>query len=626
MMSRSLPLSVIARCEGTGATRIRMQANDAPATTSALCALREQAVHAAQSSWQRQEELGEAKARSASGGTSWADGSWLDPRLEKELASSMDRIRHTEKAFTWLKASPEPAWVTLWESSEASIVLHMIPAKRTMALPWLRPTGTKVLCKLLFGKMEVVQLLGDPHGRRPMREALRLQATSDKVLSYMGGPPRIYGSNLMNEGEMTAVLEVALHSKGFMERSTGGFLGSATGFEDVGAPVEIALPDTFMQALLTSPEHPARPLPASMVSDGAMVQASQDQEKDESAFDLEGDDADDIDRLNLSMLQASVGGEQKALEALLRRAILTRKMPKMAAELGVKHIRGVLLFGPPGCGKTLIARTLASVLRARPPKVISAPELLDRWVGEAERRVRALFYDAEREWQERGDKSALHVVIIDEIDAVTRQRGSIQDATGVRDSVVAQLLSMMDGVKELDNVLLIGLTNRRSLMDEALLRPGRFEVQLEVKLPDPQGRADIMAIHLRGLQEQGRLRDGCHEWACMAARSREREGWSGAEIAGVVRAAAGRAVQRALDAREVDKGRQAADVEGRSGQGDSRSSCDEDRGSRPLGLDVRVTKADVSAAFEEIDSGRPPSVRKTSEFRRRVGSLFSESF
>jgi hypothetical protein len=378
-----------------GAGPLQMQA--AGFSTSALSALREQAVHAARSSWQRQEELGEAKARSASGGTSWADGSWLDPRLEKELAATLDQIRHNEQAFSWLRASPVPAWIELLESPEASIVLHLIPAKRTMALPWLRPTGTKVLCRTLFGKMEVVQLLGDPHGRRPMREAVRLQATPDKVLAYMGGPPRIYGSNLMNEGEMTAVLEVALHSKGFMERSVGGFLQSATGFEDIGAPTAITLPETFAPALLASPEYPALPLPRGLAAPDADPTTARGEDQDrELVFDLERADAQDIDSLNLSLLQASVGGEQPALQALLRRAILSRRMPKMAAELGVSHVRGLLLYGPPGCGKTLIARTLASVLRARPPKVISAPELLDRWVGEAERRVRALFYDAEQ--------------------------------------------------------------------------------------------------------------------------------------------------------------------------------------------------------------------------------------
>ena len=129
------------------------------------------------------------------------------------------------------------------------------------------------------------------------------------------------------------------------------------------------------------------------------------------------------------------------------------------------------------CGKTLIAREIARVLRSRPPKIVSGPEILDKWVGEAERNVRALFYEAEREWDERGHKSGLHVIIFDEMDALTRTRGSLNgDSSGVRDSVVNQLLAKLDGVKEMDNMLVIGLTNRRDLIDPALLRPGRLEV------------------------------------------------------------------------------------------------------------------------------------------------------
>ena len=129
------------------------------------------------------------------------------------------------------------------------------------------------------------------------------------------------------------------------------------------------------------------------------------------------------------------------------------------------------------CGKTLIAREIARVLRSRPPKIVSGPEILDKWVGEAERNVRALFYEAEREWDERGARSGLHVIIFDEMDALTRTRGSLTgDSSGVRDSVVNQLLAKLDGVKEMDNMLVIGLTNRRDLIDPALLRPGRLEV------------------------------------------------------------------------------------------------------------------------------------------------------
>ena len=108
------------------------------------------------------------------------------------------------------------------------------------------------------------------------------------------------------------------------------------------------------------------------------------------------------------------------------------------------------------------------------------------------------------EQAEAGDASALHVIVFDEIDAFTRERGSLTgDTSGIRDSVVNQLLAKMDGVEQLDNILVIGLTNRAELIDSALLRPGRLEVQLQVTLPDLLGRRDILRIHTRAMRENG---------------------------------------------------------------------------------------------------------------------------
>jgi vesicle-fusing ATPase len=105
-------------------------------------------------------------------------------------------------------------------------------------------------------------------------------------------------------------------------------------------------------------------------------------------------------------------------------------------------VRGVLLSGPPGCGKTLLARELSRSLGAREPQIVNGPEILDKFVGEAEKRVRELFAPAEAEWAAAGDASMLHVIILDEMDAIARKRGSSGgDTSGVRDSVVNQLLA-----------------------------------------------------------------------------------------------------------------------------------------------------------------------------------------
>jgi SpoVK/Ycf46/Vps4 family AAA+-type ATPase len=174
--------------------------------------------------------------------------------------------------------------------------------------------------------------------------------------------------------------------------------------------------------------------------------------------------------------------------------------------------------------------------------------LMSVFLGEAERNIRQLFQDADEEWKLKGPKSELHVIIFDEIDAIAKPRGVlIGDGSGVRDSVVNQLLSKIDGVSESNNVLVIGLTNRKDLIDEALLRPGRFEVHLEIKYPDLNGREEILAILFRGLVKSGNINVNVAlswiQW--LADRT---QGWSGAELSGLLRSATSYAIERFVKA------------------------------------------------------------------------------
>ena len=240
-----------------------------------------------------------------------------------------------------------------------------------------------------------------------------------------------------------------------------------------------------------------------------------------------------------SHFESRVGGLQSSIDAIVRRVLDGRsiyaqsihdeesdsdamKKARLEAEelalLGIQPVRGLLLYGKPGTGKTLIVREIARALGARPPKIIAASELLDRWVGGSERLVRELFQEAEEELKlcqlaadsDEKDmahlKSSLHVIVIDEIDAVFQTRTDSSDSGAItRNSVVNQLLAKLDGVRALPNVLLIAMTNRRELLDPAILRPGRLEVQIEIAMPDKEGRREILQIHFGALRKSNRL-------------------------------------------------------------------------------------------------------------------------
>jgi len=247
----------------------------------------------------------------------------------------------------------------------------------------------------------------------------------------------------------------------------------------------------------------------------------------------------------VSFAKLGIGGLDAQFEQIFRRAFASRVFPPaVIARLGIHHVRGVLLHGPPGTGKTLIARQIGKMLNGRDPKIVNGPEVLNKYVGASEENVRALFKDAEEEQAARGDESELHVIIFDEIDAICKQRGSGGPGggagAGVHDTVVNQLLTKIDGVDALDNILLIGMTNRRDMLDDALLRPGRLEVQVEVGLPDEAGRAQIFAIHTARMSEHAFLGADV-DLAGLAARTKN---FSGAEIEGLVKSAASFALNR----------------------------------------------------------------------------------
>lgn len=165
--------------------------------------------------------------------------------------------------------------------------------------------------------------------------------------------------------------------------------------------------------------------------------------------------------------------------------------------------------------------------------------------------MRALFAEAEKEQLEMGDQSMLHIVILDEMDAICKSRGTAKSDSGVSDSVVNQLLSKIDGVDSLNNILLIGMTNRKDMIDDALLRPGRLEVHVEIGLPDARGRLQILSIHTKSMVESKRISPNVMDR--LDEISERTKNFSGAEIEGLIKAATSYALTRCVDVNDLSK-------------------------------------------------------------------------
>ena len=222
-----------------------------------------------------------------------------------------------------------------------------------------------------------------------------------------------------------------------------------------------------------------------------------------------------------------IGGLHEEIRKTREMIELPLRHPELFQRLGIEPPKGVLLHGPPGCGKTLLARAVASESEANFFS-INGPEIMSKFYGESEKRLRGIF--------EKAQKNAPSIVFIDELDAIAPKRGEV---TGeVERRVVAQLLALMDGLEARGNIIVIGASNRVNAIDPALRRPGRFDREIEIGVPDKKGRLEILQIHTRGMPlskdvDLKRLSEITH-------------GYSGADIAALCREAAMKALRRYL--------------------------------------------------------------------------------
>jgi transitional endoplasmic reticulum ATPase len=235
-----------------------------------------------------------------------------------------------------------------------------------------------------------------------------------------------------------------------------------------------------------------------------------------------------------AILYEDIGGLKEELQRVRETIELPLKHPELFDRLGIDPPKGVLLYGPPGTGKTLIAKAVANEAGANFYS-IQGPEIMSKYYGESEERLRQKFEEAE--------KNPPSVVFIDELDSIAPKREEVSGEVERR--VVAQLLTLMDGLKARGNLIVIGATNREDAVDPALRRPGRFDREIEIGVPDRSGRKEVLQIHTRGMPvgedfNLDHLSDITH-------------GFVGADLAALAREAAMKSLRRYLPEIDLEK-------------------------------------------------------------------------
>ncbi|XWV25205.1 putative AAA family ATPase [Tupanvirus deep ocean] len=229
--------------------------------------------------------------------------------------------------------------------------------------------------------------------------------------------------------------------------------------------------------------------------------------RNNKSFTINDTTKSDILKNPIAELEKYVGGISDELKKVVRTICLARgKLRDEFAARGLKAAKGIIFHGPPGTGKTTLARNLGKLLGCEGDRfrLMSGPEIFNKYVGESEANVRGIFKPAKEAWKKHGENAPMYMVVIDEIDAMLPSRA---EGTGnpVRNSVVNQFLAEMDGLEQFNNLICVGITNKLDLLDPAAIRAGRFGTHIKIDLPDKKGRVKIFEIHTKKLKELNRL-------------------------------------------------------------------------------------------------------------------------
>ncbi|MGI9566384.1 MAG: CDC48 family AAA ATPase [Nitrosopumilus sp.] len=261
-----------------------------------------------------------------------------------------------------------------------------------------------------------------------------------------------------------------------------------------------------------------------------------------------------------------LGGLKNEVQKIREMVELPMRHPELFDKIGVEAPKGVLLYGPPGTGKTLIAKAVAGETNAHFIS-LSGPEIMGKYYGESEERIRKIFTQAE--------ENSPSIIFIDEIDSIAPKRDEVSGEVEKR--IVSQLLTLMDGMKSRGKVVVIAATNRPDSIDPALRRPGRFDREIEIGIPDDEGRFEILSIHTRGMP--------IDEKVDLKQISKTTHGFVGADLEVLSKEAAMRSLRRILP--EID--------------------LDEDKISSEVLQKIQITDADFRDALKEV---RPSALRE----------------